>query len=105
MALLESYSWPGNARELENLIKVIISTADEEKITAGHLNRYLKSSSKPFSLLTQALAEGWGEKQLIDTYRNIVFEESGKDIKKASEALGRRYSTVNRWLKKQNASD
>ena len=105
MSLLETYSWPGNVRELENLIRVIISTAEEEKITSGHLERYLKSSSKPFSLVTQALAERWTEEQVVDTYRKIVFEEFEKDTQKASKALGRNYSTLNRWLKKQNASE
>jgi len=37
LEVLQAYSWPGNIRELENLIERLVAVVDAEWITAGHL--------------------------------------------------------------------
>jgi transcriptional regulator with PAS, ATPase and Fis domain len=37
MELLQTHPWPGNIRELENLIRVVVTTTDTETITPDHL--------------------------------------------------------------------
>ncbi len=56
MALLRSYAWPGNLRELENIIERAVVLASSEVIEAEHLPIHVQdvSSEKPQSGLRQS---------------------------------------------------
>src|SRR5699024_6951255 len=41
--LLENYSWPGNIRELQNLIERLFVTADEDVITAALVDQFMSN--------------------------------------------------------------
>ncbi len=45
MELLCQYSWPGNIRELENVIERAVALANGPEITAGHLPEYINNLS------------------------------------------------------------
>lgn len=47
--VLMRYSWPGNIRELENLIERLVVTSSTEKIGLQHLPSYLFGSDDPFT--------------------------------------------------------
>src|SRR5271169_2509039 len=56
LALLKSYSWPGNLRELENIIERAVVLASSQVIEADHLPIHVQdvSSGKPQSGLRQS---------------------------------------------------
>ena len=43
MQILVSYSWPGNIRELENLIRYLMVTTEEDSIEPVHLPPHIKN--------------------------------------------------------------
>jgi DNA-binding NtrC family response regulator len=45
MEILEGYSWPGNVREMENMIQRLVIMSDGPVIAAHHLPQHLLSSS------------------------------------------------------------
>lgn len=104
LKLFENYSWPGNFREIENLIRVLVNTIYEEKITPAHIANYFKDPSDPSCLLSQAAAEKWSEDKLISTYHDIVLSEVDGNVVKASKILGIYPSTLRR-RKKANRSN
>ncbi len=95
--LLESYSWPGNIRELQNLIERLFVTVDEEVITAELVEHFLshETVSKPFPLINGIIplkqAKEEIEEQLI-----ILALKKHKTTTKAAEALGISQSAVSR---------
>lgn len=101
--ILQRYSWPGNVREVENIVERIVVTSNTVEIKPMHLPDYvLAQSTTPkdspiyvsnLCSLEQAVQEV--EKQLIarayDTYANTY---------QMAEALGVNQSTVVRKIKK-----
>jgi len=53
--ILSSYSFPGNVRELENLIERLVILCPEEEIQTHHLPEEMVSSGLPENLLEQEL--------------------------------------------------
>ena len=105
MELLQTHPWPGNIRELENLIRVVVTTTDTEKITPGHLKFYLKRSSPMTQSLADALSERpWTQKELIAKYQKLILAECGGNKTQAAEILGIDRTTLNKQLA-QNTSD
>src|SRR5699024_612163 len=99
--VLEAYSWPGNIRELQNVIERIIVFADEEILTADFVSPFMhfdqKRSSKPMILEVMPLKEAkeMMEEQLI----KLAIEKFGTTTK-AAKALQINQSTVSRKYKK-----
>jgi transcriptional regulator with AAA-type ATPase domain len=58
---LESHSWPGNTRELENVVHFALLVSSGEQILSQHLN--LSSSVAPFTALRQSLEQLFNEAQ------------------------------------------
>lgn len=99
--VLEAYSWPGNIRELQNVIERIIVFADEEILTADFVSPFMhfdqKRSSKPMISEVMPLKEAkeMMEEQLI----KLAIEKFGTTTK-AAKALQINQSTVSRKYKK-----
>lgn len=95
--LLESYSWPGNIRELQNLIERLFVTADEEGITAELVGHFLndETDEKPQPLINGIIplhqAKEEIEEQLI-----LLAMKKYKTTTKAAEALAISQSAVSR---------
>ena len=47
MGVFEEYDWPGNIRELENIIRRIIILEEEEKILQDLINKKLEDGVRP----------------------------------------------------------
>lgn len=104
MELLQTHPWPGNIRELENLIRVVVTTTDTETITPDHLKFYLKRSSPIAHSLAEALSERWTQKELIAKYQKLILAECGGNKTQAAKVLGIDRTTLNKQLE-ENTSD
>ncbi|MFD1705996.1 sigma 54-interacting transcriptional regulator [Siminovitchia sediminis] len=100
--LLEAYTWPGNIRELQNIVERLIVTADDEVIDASIVGQVLKLNEpmtkvKPIITNIMPLQEAFEavEEQLITQAMNIY-----KTTTKAATALGISQSSVSRKYQK-----
>ena len=99
---LRSYDYPGNVRELENIIEQAVSMADEEHVlTLKHLNMPEKwINREPPVRYTEGEPL---DKYLEDLEEKIIADEmlkSNGNISKAAEALKIRRQTLQHKLKK-----
>src|SRR5690606_25723056 len=102
----QSYDWPGNIRELENIIERLVITSEGNIIGAEDLpyqmivnmeNRTYSSADLKGKTLKQFLEEI--EKRLIKEAM-----EKYRSTRKAAESLGMTQSSYMRRLKKYNLS-
>ena len=54
---LHAHNWPGNFRELESLIEVIISTTEDKIIQIHDVNKQIKNFDDRGKLLTDILGQ------------------------------------------------
>ncbi len=98
IGILESYPWPGNIRELENVIERIVAIEDRETVTAGCLPQEILSPQK-MKLETQYLFEpGFDLMNHLDDitkkYIHQALSAAGGSIQKAAPLLGISYRTM-----------
>ncbi|WP_408009629.1 sigma 54-interacting transcriptional regulator [Pseudalkalibacillus sp. A8] len=99
--LLEVYDWPGNIRELQNLIERLVVTADDNVISAEFVNQSLRfgESRKVKPMITGILplqeAREHLEEQLI-----MLAMKKYKTTTKAAKALDISQSAVSRKYQK-----
>ncbi|HSA97286.1 MAG TPA: sigma-54 dependent transcriptional regulator [Acidobacteriota bacterium] len=98
VGLLESYPWPGNIRELENVIERIVAIEDRETVTASCLPQEIISPQKK-KLETQVLfAPGFSLTQHLDDITKKYIQEAlgvtGGSLQKAAPLLGLSYRTI-----------
>ncbi|HYO74004.1 MAG TPA: sigma-54 dependent transcriptional regulator [Archangium sp.] len=100
MALLQAYNWPGNIRELENLIERVLLFADGPSITAKDLPEPIRQGSgTPAPALPAApLEASTGEGGLKDIVRMKAAELEKDLITKALEETGGNVTRAARLL-------
>ena len=96
--LLESYNWPGNVREVENVIERLLNIVDEPLITLQHL-AFLKG--RPKKDLRAYQSEALLEFSEWQTIRDVM-NSTGRNIAEASRVLGISRPTLYKKLKKYN---
>jgi len=98
--LLLSYTWPGNIRELENIIELSLVIGDEEYITKEQLLRAgLEDKYQGFAEKTNK------PKNLSDINKELILKTLKKtngNKKRTAEILGVSRNTIYRTLKKHN---
>jgi two-component system nitrogen regulation response regulator NtrX len=99
---LQLYSWPGNVREIKNLVERLVIMIPREEVQGSDIRRFLDgpmeaggndSGSLHFSSLREARAAF--EKQYIEK----SLHENGWNITKAAEDLGVERSHLHRKMK------
>ncbi|WNG26643.1 sigma-54-dependent Fis family transcriptional regulator [Cystobacter fuscus] len=99
LALLQAYNWPGNIRELENLIERVLLFADGPLITAKDLPEPVRQAATPVPASPAALAETPpGEGGLKDIVRMKAAELEKDLITKALEETGGNVTRAARLL-------
>ncbi|WP_154663058.1 sigma-54 interaction domain-containing protein [Bacillus massiliigorillae] len=99
-SFLYQYDWPGNIRELSNLIERLVLLTNDNIITMDHLPSEYQSSaneSSPIIYTTLKEATEYAEKQVI--LRAIQAAETTYDL---ARVLDTSQSTIVRKLKKYN---
>lgn len=100
--LLEAYSWPGNIRELQNMIERLVVSADDETINAQFVSKFLSLGNefnKSKLIISKVLplqeALDYVEEQLI-----LLAMKQYKTTTRAAKALGISQSSVSRKYQK-----
>ena len=104
LAMLQNYWWPGNIRELENLVERLVATCSHDWITDGDL---------PFELQVADMDRGDGGAQLLDraltTFeRNFIIralERSRWNVTQTARYLGIPLSTLKFKLERLEIKD
>lgn len=96
---LLKYNWPGNIRQMENVIERLVITSESGNITEKDLPEYILGESAELDF-------GGGDQtydELIDKFESIIFRDAYKKYKTSvgvAKALGMSQSTAARKLKK-----
>jgi len=98
VGLLESYSWPGNIRELENVIERIVAIEDRETITVTCLPQEIVSPQKKRLETQELFAPGFSLTSHLDEITKKYIQEAlaltGGSLQKAAPLLGLSYRTI-----------
>jgi TyrR family helix-turn-helix protein len=106
LSYLEAYDWPGNIRELENVIEYLVVIAKNDNINVSHLpNKILQTKESSTNTNSHDIFE---IDSLPDYLNNIEkdilsqYQEKYKSTRKAADALNISQTTYVRKLKKYN---
>ncbi len=102
---LNNYSWPGNIRELENLMERISVLKDGTEITMEDLPDSLQNVEHKSSVLTMSFDSNIDFNQSVDEYENELIlkalEKTNWNRKKASVLLNLNRTTLIEKIKKK----
>ena len=106
IGFLETYAWPGNIRELENVIERIVAIEDRETVTVGCLPKEIISPQKAKHDTQYFFEPGFNlTVYLDDVAKNHVSQAllaTGGSIQKAAPLLGISYRTMRYLIGKFN---
>jgi transcriptional regulator with PAS, ATPase and Fis domain len=106
IGLLEAYAWPGNIRELENVIERIVAIEDRETVTVSCLPKEIISPQKAKHETQYFFEPGFNLTfYLDDVAKNYVSQAlvaTGGSIQKAAPLLGISYRTMRYLIGKYN---
>jgi DNA-binding NtrC family response regulator len=98
VGLLEGYSWPGNIRELENVIERIVAIEDRETVTVTCLPQEIVSPQKKKLETQELFAPGFSLTRHLDEMTKKYIQEAlaltGGSLQKAAPLLGLSYRTI-----------
>jgi transcriptional regulator with PAS, ATPase and Fis domain len=95
MAILQSYRWPGNIRELKNVLEWALHMADGSEVTVEHLPQEIRSASIGGDRDEQVLTLQEAERQAIIQAGQALEGQ----VTKMAEALGIGRTTLWRKMK------
>ena len=94
MAILKSYSWPGNIRELKNILeRALLLTPRGAMIRAAHFSNLGNSRTTPL------IANHRTVQEVEEAHIKTVLKQMGGDVNKAAKSLDISRATLYRYLK------
>ncbi len=101
MEMLLNFNYPGNVRELENILEHALIIGQEQKILPEYLPDYVQKATSIFSEAPYN-ANGTADKEVPGEYDKIVaiLRRYGGNRRKASQALGINRTTLWRKMKR-----
>jgi two-component system, NtrC family, response regulator PilR len=106
IGFLEAYAWPGNIRELENVIERIVAIEDRETVTANCLPKEIVSPQKAKNETQYFFEPGFNLMVYLDdlakNYVSQALAATGGSIQKAAPLLGISYRTMRYLIGKFN---
>lgn len=105
LATLTAYSWPGNARELENAIERAVALAEGANLTPEDLPDRIRDGGQTSQLLAQARQQRMTLSELERAYILETLRLTGGNKSRAAELLGFDRRTLHRKLDEYRASD
>jgi transcriptional regulator with PAS, ATPase and Fis domain len=103
IVFLEAYPWPGNVREVENLIERIVAVEERETITARCLPAEIVDS-RPKEEGQVAIQPGFILEDYLDQVAKSYIQEAGQmgggNMRKMAELLGISYRSLRYLLAK-----
>ena len=102
MKALEDYDWPGNVRQLRNVIEKMVVLASGPKLTEDDIPEEIKSAPAPIADVHAAQTSPMPSESLADAEKRQIMAAlaaAGNNKSKAAEALGISRRTLHRKLK------
>lgn len=111
MEMLCAYDWPGNAREVENLVKHLLIMCEGTEVTRDDLPAFLALGtssgdigSRDMAYLTQGRSYSEIRSKVLEDFNRQIITEAleleGWNISRAAERLGTAKSNVIRLMKR-----
>ncbi len=105
LAVLTAYSWPGNARELENVIERAVALAEGDNLTPDDLPDRVRSNAQTGNLLARAGERRMTLRELEKEYIVEALRLTGGNKSRAAEILGFDRRTLHRKLDEYRTED
>ncbi|MBL8191681.1 MAG: sigma-54-dependent Fis family transcriptional regulator [Acidobacteria bacterium] len=105
LATLTAYSWPGNARELENAIERAVALAEGPNLAPEDLPERIRNTAQTSQLLAQARQQRMTLSELERAYIVETLRFTGGNKSRAAELLGCDRRTLHRKLDEYRATD
>ena len=105
LATLTAYSWPGNARELENALERAVALAECASLTPDDLPDRIRDSGQVAQLLTQARQQRLTLYELEREFILDTLRMTDGNKSRAAELLGCDRRTLHRKLDEYRAQD
>lgn len=102
--LLSTYAFPGNVRELQNILERAVAFCDGEQIDPSHLPARVQGhATETVGTMDAPMGEDWPTLETLQRrYLGRVLEHVGGNKQKAARLLGVTRRTLYRWLEDQN---
>jgi DNA-binding NtrC family response regulator len=98
MALLKSYSWPGNIRELKNVLeRALLLTPRGAMLRASHFSSLSNNSRTPPASPGHSTVQ-----EVEEVHIKTVLKQMGGDVNRAAKILNISRATLYRRLRQQN---
>jgi DNA-binding NtrC family response regulator len=105
LAMLTAYSWPGNARELENVIERACALATGPNLTPDDLPERVRSNGQTGALIARARERRMTLRELEKEYIVEALRMTGGNKSRAAEILDIDRRTLHRKLDEYRAED
>jgi two-component system response regulator HydG len=105
LATLTAYSWPGNARELENVIERACALAAGPNLTPDDLPERVRSNGQTGAMIARARERRMTLRELEKEYIVEALRMTGGNKSRAAEILGIDRRTLHRKLDEYRAED